>query len=322
MLVGWRALVGAGTLLASLAVTPPSVAQAQPVPHRAGFEVDPTPLAAKPEDPVAAPPGPAQARVAASASGSASPGFASDGQVDGGGPPPQGAATGGAPGQELPAAPVPDVLGQPSPVVPVVEPVPMPMQTQWGAYAQPTGPNLADPRLVRADEERRGFIPRLFVSPLVAYAVGVSLAFVGGLVGFIAACRDGESFDAAGYGAGCFTGIAVGAAVGFSLGVPLGVHWSGSWFSGLGQFGLTLLGTLAGVSLSLVIAYASRSLGGISVSGLLAVAGGMAGYEVSSSAASRQLRVEAGFPAARVGVAPVFADGRVTGGTLSLAVGL
>jgi hypothetical protein len=245
------------------------------------------------------------------------------------GPPAPGPADPAAPEAGPPTGPLIDLQQAPPPTSSgpvVVEQSPGTVQPQvvMVPYAAPAGPNPADPRLLRADAERQGFLPRLIVSPFVGYGIGVALGLVGALVGAVAACSDGGFFDGDDDRTeiGCVTGFAVGAAVGFLVGVPIGLHWAGSWFSGLGNFGMTLLGTLAGVALGVAVSYATESAEGVLSGGLLAVAGGMVGYELSSASESAGLRAEAGFPTARVGAAPVLADGRITGGTLHLTLGL
>lgn len=177
-------------------------------------------------------------------------------------------------------------------------------------YAQPQpmpapGPDAATAQ--RAQAESDGRIPRVIFGPIIGYSVGVGIGSIGLLIGALAgSCFD---FDGDGFGSTkCVVGILTGAFGGMLIGMPLGVTWAGGWFNGMGTYGTSLLGTLAGTGLAVLIAAIAQNYSSVFGAALLPLAGAVIGYELSSSS-----RAQASLGG--VSLAPVFDNGRAVGAT-------
>jgi hypothetical protein len=159
----------------------------------------------------------------------------------------------------------------------------------------------------RAQNESDGRIPRVIFGPIIGYSVGVGIGSIGLLVGALA----GSCFDFSGDGFGstkCVVGILAGAFGGMLIGMPLGVTWAGGWFNGMGTYGTSLLGALAGTGLAVLISALAQNYEAVFAGALLPLAGAVVGYELSSSA-----RAQASLGG--VSLAPVFENGRAVGAT-------
>ena len=215
----------------------------------------------------------------------------------------------GAP-QDVPAPPQdPQVQpAQPPQTVYIVETQAPPGYGQPG-YGQPGQTGVMGPSAQGsqdAQREEQGLIPRLILAPFVGYGVGVSLGALGLLIGAIAGgCfdLDGDFWDTK-----CAIGVVAGFYVGALLGIPLGVAMVGGWFNGMGSFGATFLGTLAGAGLAVLIAALVRNYEVVFTGALLPLAGAIIGYELSSASNAR-----AG--TATLALAPTLDRGVITGGT-------
>jgi len=173
-------------------------------------------------------------------------------------------------------------------------------------YGQPGAMSATDVAAQRAQQESDGRIPRLIFEPIMGYTTAVLLGSLGLLVGGLAGCFDVTDRS-------CVLGIVAGFYVGALLGVPLGVMWAGSWFHGMGSFGLTFLGALAGASLSVLIAALAQNYDAIFGAALLPVAGAMIAYELSSSS-------NASAGTATLALTPTFDRGAMTGATAGVRV--
>jgi hypothetical protein len=178
-------------------------------------------------------------------------------------------------------------------------------------YGLPVGMSPAERAAQRAEQESNGRIPRLIFEPIIGYGVGVSLGALGLLIGAaVGGCFD---FDGDSWDTGCVVGIVGGFYIGALLGMPLGVMWAGSWFRGMGSFGATFLGTLAGAGLSILISALVQNYEVVFGAALLPLAGAMIGYELSSAA-------NASAGTATLALTPTFDRGAMTGGTAGVRI--
>jgi len=179
-------------------------------------------------------------------------------------------------------------------------------------YGQPgaTGPGMMGPSgqgSMEAQAEADGRISRVILGPIMGYFVGGMVAVVGALIGAGA----GGCFDAGLFDTSCVLGLGIGAFTGELLGMPLGVVWVGSWFHGMGTFGTSFLGGLAGLGVAVLIYAVAPTPNVLAGGALLPLAGAVIGYELSSSA-------NASAGAAGLALTPVFDRGTLTGGTGSV----
>jgi hypothetical protein len=172
-------------------------------------------------------------------------------------------------------------------------------------YGQP-GATSASIAAQRAEQESDGRIPRLIFEPIMGYTTAILLGGLGLLVGGLVGCFDVTE-------GGCALGLVTGFYAGALLGVPLGVMWAGSWFHGMGSFGMTFLGTLAGASLAILISALVQNYEVVFGAALLPLAGAMIGYELSSAANARA-------STATLALTPTFDRGAITGGTAGVRV--
>jgi len=175
------------------------------------------------------------------------------------------------------------------------------------AHPQPPVPGPDAVAAQRAQAESDGRIPRVIFGPVIGYSVGVGIGSMGLLIGALA----GSCFDFSGDGFGstqCTVGILAGFFGGMLIGMPLGVTWAGRWFDGMGTYGSSLLGTLAGTGLAVVITAIAQNFSSMFGAALLPLAGAVIGYELSSSS-----RAQASLGG--VSLAPVFDQGRAVGAT-------
>ncbi len=175
---------------------------------------------------------------------------------------------------------------------------------------QPAAPGPSAEATQRAQAESDGRVPRVIFGPIVGYSVGVGIGAIGLLVGALAgSCFD---FDGDGFGSTtCAVGVIAGAFGGMLLGMPLGVTWAGRWFDGMGTYGSSLLGALAGTGVAVIIAALAQNYSSVFGAGLLPLAGAVVGYELSS--ASRAAGSLTG-----LSLTPVLDRGRAVGATAGL----
>jgi hypothetical protein len=206
-------------------------------------------------------------------------------------------------------AAAPPQAGTDSNTVYIVETQPPPGYAQ-PVYAQPPAlpaPTAEALAAQRAQNESDGRLPRVIFGPIIGYSVGVGIGSIGLLIGALA----GSCFDFSGDGFGstkCVVGILAGAFGGMLIGMPLGVTWAGGWFNGMGTYGTSLLGTLAGTGLAVLFAALAQNYEAVFAGALLPLAGAVVGYELSSAA-----RAQASLGG--VSLAPVFENGRAVGAT-------
>lgn len=215
-----------------------------------------------------------------------------------------------------------------------------------------TGASGAVVRDSAEDRELRGArvtsaltVPRAIVAPLFGALFGGALGAAGSLIGLVSGCVSGATSMSMDAGmtvgntvGGCTIGLFAGLYTGILIGVPIGQVIGGAIFAGRGSFWAALAGTAIGTVVSVPTAFVlsavalGQAVSGSDASGtaiaiaaslgLLPVIGGMIGYELSSAAAVRRVverhRVARAVP--MPSAAPIFAEGRVVGGQVSVAM--